>query len=90
MADGLARRETWDPAECRVRAMLAYAQLQNVFRHWRMAGWGDERECALEVMTDMWVAALVGLGSSAGRGERGNVETATRVVGRARAGVRAR
>src|SRR5436190_21955875 len=55
MADALAEIRPWDPAECRVRSMLAYAQLQNVFRHWRMTGWGADRERAPEVMTDMWV-----------------------------------
>jgi AcrR family transcriptional regulator len=87
MAGGLAESRRWDLAECRVRAMLAYAQLQNVFRHWRMAGWGDDRERALEVMTDMWVAALVGTKPSNGTARRGNVGT---VVGRTRAGARVR
>jgi hypothetical protein len=87
MAAGLAENRPWDPAECRVRAMLAYAQLQNVFRHWRTTGWGADREQALEVMTDMWVAALVGLQTGKVSAPRGNVGA---VVGRTRAGARAR
>jgi AcrR family transcriptional regulator len=55
---GLVARDGGNEDECRVRAVLAYAQLQSVFHRWMRVGWDIDRNDALEVMTDMWMTAL--------------------------------
>jgi AcrR family transcriptional regulator len=42
----------------RVPAVLAYAQLEGLFNRWMRSGWDIDRSHALEVLTDMWMAAL--------------------------------
>lgn len=43
----------------RVRAALMLLQLRDVFHRWRRVGWGEiSRDETLEVMADMWSAAL--------------------------------
>jgi AcrR family transcriptional regulator len=58
IARGLAARRFGDEEQCRVRGILAYAQLESVFHRWMRVGWDIDRAVALEVMTDMWMAAL--------------------------------
>jgi len=53
---GLSDAGLWDEGQRRVRAMLAYSQLQNVFHRWMRVGWDVDRCTMLEVMTDMWLA----------------------------------
>ena len=55
---GLVARDGGDEDEGRVRAVLAYAQLDSVFHRWMRMGWDIDRTTALEVMTDMWMTAL--------------------------------
>lgn len=55
---GLTDAQRADPSDRRVRAVLAYSQLQNLFHRWIRVGWDVERQAVLEVMTDMWMAAL--------------------------------
>jgi AcrR family transcriptional regulator len=57
---GLADAGRFDEAGRRVRAVLAYSQLQNVFHRWMRVGWDIDRGETLEVMTDMWSQALAG------------------------------
>jgi AcrR family transcriptional regulator len=58
MVRGLVARDGSDEDEGRVRAVLAYAQLDSVFHRWMRMGWDIDRGTALEVMTDMWMTAL--------------------------------
>jgi AcrR family transcriptional regulator len=46
----------------RTRAQLAYAQFQSLFYRWTQVGWDADRGEMLDVVTDMWVAALWGAG----------------------------
>jgi AcrR family transcriptional regulator len=48
-----------DEHSCRTRAVLAYSQLESLFGRWIRVGWDINRAEALEVMTDMWMVALV-------------------------------
>jgi AcrR family transcriptional regulator len=57
-ASGRATEPAVDEGPARVRAVLAYAQLESVFHRWMLVGWDVDRAEALEVMTDMWTAAL--------------------------------
>src|SRR4051794_14684959 len=59
---GLEDAGRWTPAGRQVRAVLAYSQLQTVFHRWMRMGWDIDRKESLEVMTDMWMQAFVGLG----------------------------
>jgi AcrR family transcriptional regulator len=57
---GLKDAGRWTPDGRRVRAVLAYSQLQTVFHRWMRVGWDIDRKESLEVMTDMWMNAFVG------------------------------
>jgi AcrR family transcriptional regulator len=56
---GLLDSGHWDEAESRARALLAHSQLESLHSHWLHAGWDVDRDLALDVMTDMWMAAFV-------------------------------
>jgi AcrR family transcriptional regulator len=55
---GLADAGRGDETSRRVRAVLIYSQLQNVFHRWMRVGWDVDRQEMLRVMTNMWLAAL--------------------------------
>ena len=57
---GLDDAGRFTPSGRRVRAVLAYSQLQTVFHRWMRVGWDIDREESLDVMTDMWMHAFVG------------------------------
>ena len=61
IAAGLTDAGKWTKESRQVRAVLAYSQLQTVFHRWMRVGWDIDREESLEVMTDMWVCACLGL-----------------------------
>ena len=58
IVSGLDAANRFDLAGRRVRGVLAYSQLQNVFHRWMRVGWDIDRAEMLEVMTGMWVSAL--------------------------------
>lgn len=55
---GLGDAKRFTPAGRRTRAVLMYAQLQNVFHRFMDAGWEIDRKETLAVMADMWLAAI--------------------------------
>ncbi len=61
---GLADAGQGDDTNRRVRAVLIYSQLQNVFHRWMRVGWDVDRQEMLHVMTNMWLAALHGDGDA--------------------------
>lgn len=50
----------------RTRAILAYSQFQSLFYRWSRVGWEVDREEVLDVVTEMWVAALTHLPAAVG------------------------
>jgi AcrR family transcriptional regulator len=55
---GLKSAGRSDPDGRRARGVLMYSQLQNVFHRWMHVGWEADRGEMLQVMTNMWLAAL--------------------------------
>jgi len=55
---GLAAAGRGDETGRRVRAVLMYSQLRNVFHRWMRVGWDVDRQEMSPVMTNMWLAAL--------------------------------
>lgn len=51
---GLERAGRTDPDTRTVRAVLAYTQLQSLFRRWLRMGWDIDRPDTLAVMSDTW------------------------------------
>jgi AcrR family transcriptional regulator len=55
---GLEEAGRYEPEIRPLRALLAWAQLAELFDHWLDAGWDFEREDVLDALTDGWLAAL--------------------------------
>lgn len=55
---GLGDAKRFGAAGRRSRALLMYAQLQNVFHRFMEGGWEVDRRETLAVMADMWMAAI--------------------------------
>jgi AcrR family transcriptional regulator len=58
ITEGFKQAGRWDGDRRNVRAILMYSQLQNVFHRWMRVGWDVDRDEMLQVMTDMWMAAV--------------------------------
>jgi AcrR family transcriptional regulator len=57
IVEGFRQAGRWNSGQRKVRAILMYSQLQNVFHRWMRVGWDVNRAEMLRVMTDMWLAA---------------------------------
>jgi AcrR family transcriptional regulator len=58
ITDGLLAAGRMTRTSARVRAVLAFSQLEHVFNRWLHLGWDIDRDDALDVMTDMWMTAF--------------------------------
>lgn len=57
--EGLDRIDRFDAATRRVRAVLAFGQLEYLARRWLSVGWFVDREICLQTLTDSWCHLLV-------------------------------
>jgi AcrR family transcriptional regulator len=65
LAAALQRSGRWEAAPARVRAVLMFTQLEQLFVRWAAHGWDVDRAEILSVLSQMWCAALdVGPGAS--------------------------
>jgi len=58
MTAGLERAGRGGDDTRRIRAVLAYSQLQSLSRRWLRHGWDIDRARALELMTDVWMTTF--------------------------------
>lgn len=58
LESALQRRGRWDAQGCRVRAVLLFSQLEQVFERWSVLGWDIDRGEMVKVLSAMWCAAL--------------------------------
>lgn len=58
LSTALQKGSTWTPDEAKARALLMFTQLQQLFMRFATHGWDVKRDEVLEVLTDMWCAAL--------------------------------
>ena len=56
---GLDRAGPCDTSSRRIRAVLAFGQLEFFSRRWFRVGWDDDRDATVELLTDSWRALLV-------------------------------
>ncbi|MBY8856853.1 TetR/AcrR family transcriptional regulator [Nocardia sp. CA2R105] len=54
----LEKNAKWTHLQARARATVLFSQLQQLFLRWSTHGWDVDRPELLEVLTDMWCAAL--------------------------------
>jgi AcrR family transcriptional regulator len=58
MADGLAKAGRFDPSIRRVRAILAFGELEYLSRRYFVIGWRLDRDVVMEELTSSWVRLL--------------------------------
>ena len=58
LSAALRRSGRWDEGGARVRAVLLFSQLEQLFLRWSLHGWDIDRAAVLDVLSDMWCAAL--------------------------------
>jgi AcrR family transcriptional regulator len=56
--EGLTRAGRFDAATRRVRAVLAFGQLEYLAKRWLRVGWAVDREICLQTLTDSWCHLL--------------------------------
>jgi AcrR family transcriptional regulator len=56
--EGLDRADRFDAASRRVRAVLAFGQLEYLAKRWLRVGWAVDREICLQTLTDSWCHLL--------------------------------
>jgi AcrR family transcriptional regulator len=56
--EGLNRADRFDAATRRVRAVLAFGQLEYLAKRWLRVGWAVDREICLQTLTDSWCHLL--------------------------------
>lgn len=54
MVDGLDQAERFDPAQRRIRCVLAFGQFEFLSRRFFVAGWRIDRQLCLDALTDSW------------------------------------
>lgn len=59
---GLDRADRLDPPTRRVRAVLAFGQLEFLAKRWLRVGWAVDREICLRTLTDSWCHLLAPAG----------------------------
>lgn len=57
--EGLDRAGRFDAETRRIRAVLAFGQLEYLAKRWLRVGWAVEREICLRTLTDSWCHLLV-------------------------------
>ena len=57
--EGLDRAGRFDAETRRIRAVLAFGQLEYLAKRWLRVGWAVEREICLQTLTDSWCHLLV-------------------------------
>ena len=58
MQEGLDRAGRFDPESRRVRAVLAFGQLEYLSKRWLRVGWAVDRKICLETLTNSWCHLL--------------------------------
>lgn len=56
--EGLTAADRFDAATRRIRADLAFGQLEYLAKRWLRAGWAVDREVCLQTLTDSWCHLL--------------------------------
>lgn len=56
--EGLDRADRFDAETRRIRAVLAFGQLEYLCRRWLKVGWVVDREICLQTLTDSWCHLL--------------------------------
>jgi len=56
--EGLDRAGRFDSGTRRIRAVLAFGQLEYLAKRWLRVGWVVDRETCLQILTDSWCHLL--------------------------------